>query len=163
MSEDVLKRIWDPFYTTKEVGKGTGLGLSTALSIIKSHDGFINVYSELNKGTQFSIYLPASKSAAETSVNKQTTPYPTGSGELVLVVDDEENILQVTTATLEKYGYKTLTASDGTEAIAVYTQNEKIDLVITDMSMPYMDGAATIRALRKINPQLENHLRQRLD
>ena len=155
MSEDVLKRIWDPFYTTKEVGKGTGFGLSTALSIIKSHDGFINVYSEPNNGTQFSIYLPASKSAAETSVKKQKTPYPTGSGELILVVDDEENILQVTTATLEKYGYKTLTASDGTEAIAVYTQNEKIDLVITDMSMPYMDGAATIRALRKMNPHLK--------
>ena len=155
MSEEVLNRIWDPFYTTKEVGKGTGLGLSTALSIIKSHDGFITVYSEPHNGTQFSIYLPASKSAAETSETKSTTPYPKGSGELVLVVDDEVNILQVTTATLEKYGYNTLTASDGTEAIAVYTQNEKIALVITDMSMPYMDGAATIRALRKINPQLK--------
>ena len=82
-------------------------------------------------------------------------PYPTGGGELVLVVDDEANILQVTTATLEKYGYKTVSASDGTEAIAVYSQHEKIDLVITDMSMPYMDGAATIRALRKMNPQLK--------
>jgi PAS domain S-box-containing protein len=155
MSEDVLNRIWDPFYTTKEVGKGTGLGLSTALSIVKSHNGFINVYSEPRIGTQFAIYLPASESAADMAERKENAPYPKGSGEIVLVVDDEENILQVTTATLEKYGYKTLTASDGTEAIAVYTQNEKIDLVITDMSMPYMDGAATIRALRKINPQLK--------
>lgn len=155
MSEDVLNRIWDPFYTTKEVGKGTGLGLSTALSIVKSHGGFINVYSEPHNGTQFSIYLPASATNAEISETKQNTPYPKGGGELILVVDDEENIRQVTTATLEKYGYKTLTASDGTEALAVYSQQEKVDLVITDMSMPYMDGAATIRALRKISPDLK--------
>ena len=155
MPEEVQKRIWDPFYTTKEVGKGTGLGLSTALSIVKSHDGFINVYSEPHNGTQFSIYLPVSESSFETVQNKYTAPYPKGSGELILVVDDEENIRQITTATLEKYGYKTLNAADGTEAIAVYSQNEKIDLVITDMSMPYMDGAATIRALRKINPDLK--------
>ncbi len=155
MSEEVQKRIWDPFYTTKEVGKGTGLGLSTALSIVKSHDGFINVYSEPRNGTQFSIYLPASKTSVETTQKQHNAPYPKGNGELILVVDDEENIRQVTTATLEKYGYKTLTASDGTEAIGIYLQTDKIDLVITDMSMPYMDGAATIRALRKINPQLK--------
>ena len=153
MSEDVIKRIWDPFYTTKEVGKGTGLGLSTALSIIKSHNGFINVYSEPGQGTLFSIYLPASETSTAAAEHKQNTPYPKGNGEFVLVVDDEANIRQITTATLEKYGYKTLTAADGTEAIAVYAQHEKIDLVITDMSMPYMDGAATIRAIRKINPK----------
>ncbi len=155
MPKDVQNRIWDPFYTTKEVGKGTGLGLSTALSIVKSHDGFINVYSEPNKGTKFSIYLPASETSVEKSENTQSLLYPKGSGEIILVVDDEANIRQITTATLEKYGYKTLTAADGTEAIAVYTQQEKIDLVITDMSMPYMDGAATIRALRKLNPKLK--------
>lgn len=155
MPKDVQNRIWDPFYTTKEVGKGTGLGLSTALSIVKSHDGFINVYSEPNKGTKFSIYLPASETSVEKAENTQSLLYTKGSGEIILVVDDEANIRQITTATLEKYGYKTLTAADGTEAIAVYTQNEKIDIVITDMSMPYMDGAATIRALRKINPKLK--------
>ena len=155
MSEEVLNRIWDPFYTTKEIGKGTGLGLSTALSIVKSHNGFINVYSEPHKGTQFSIYLPASETSAEVFESRKQSLYPTGNGEVILVVDDEANIRQVTTATLEKHGYKTLTAADGTEAIAVYTQNEKIALVITDMSMPYMDGAATIRALRKINPKLK--------
>ncbi len=155
MNEEVLKRIWDPFYTTKEIGKGTGLGLSTALSIIKSHHGFINVYSEPHQGTQFSIYLKASETSGNTAEDKQNLPYPVGKGEIILVVDDEANIRQVTTATLEKYGYKTLSAADGTEAIAVYTQQEKVDLVITDMSMPFMDGAATIRALRKINPQLK--------
>lgn len=158
MSEDVLKRIWDPFYTTKEIGKGTGLGLSTALSIVKSHGGFITVYSEPKKGTKFSVYLPALPSGAENkdaSASRKTLSYPIGKGEVILIVDDEANIRQVATATLEKYGYKILTAADGTEAIAVYASTEKIDLVLTDMSMPYMDGAATIRALRKINPDLK--------
>jgi two-component system, cell cycle sensor histidine kinase and response regulator CckA len=153
MSGEVLKRIWDPFYTTKEIGKGTGLGLSTALSIIKSHRGFINVYSEQQRGAKFSIYLPASESVAETVPLKKSTDYKRGNGELILVVDDEPQIRQVLAAMLEKYGYRILTAADGTEAVAAYAQNENIALVITDMSMPFMDGAATIRALRKINPR----------
>lgn len=152
MPADVLNRIWDPFYTTKEVGKGTGLGLSTALSIVKGHEGFINAYSEINKGTQFAIYIPASENKSEEASIEKANSYPRGNGELVLIVDDEEHIRQIASATLEKYGYKTLTAGDGTEAIAVFTQQENVDLVITDMAMPYMDGAATIRALRKIKP-----------
>ncbi len=152
MSAEILERIWDPFYTTKDVGKGTGLGLSTALSIVSGHGGFINAYSEKNRGTQFSVYLPALEIVEAESVEKQMVPYLKGNGELILIVDDEEHIRQIVSATLEKYGYKTLVASDGTEALVIYTQQEKIDLVITDMAMPYMDGAATIRALRKINP-----------
>ena len=154
--EEVLNRIWDPFFTTKETGKGTGLGLSTVLSIVKSHNGFINVYSELRRGTKVSVYLPASSSEVETTQKEKNTSLPNGSGEVILVVDDEQNIRQVTVATLEKYGYKTLAAADGTEAIAVYAQRQgEVDLVITDMAMPFMDGAATIRALRKLNPGLK--------
>ena len=153
--EEVLNRIWDPFFTTKETGKGTGLGLSTVLSIVKGHSGFINVYSEPHRGTKFSVYLPAAERAAERAAVEKSARYPKGSGELVLVVDDEPGIRQVTAATLEKYGYRTLSAADGTEALAVYSQQKKVDLVITDMAMPYMDGAATIRALRKINPDLK--------
>ncbi len=153
MTEEVQKRIWDPFYTTKEVGKGTGLGLSTALSIVKSHNGFINADSELDMGTLFSIFLSASKVDAEKVENKKLPIFPTGNGEVILIVDDEANIRRITSATLEKYGYKPLTAADGAEAIVVYMQNEQIDLVITDMSMPQMDGATMIRALRKINPR----------
>ncbi len=152
MSAETLERIWDPFFTTKEIGEGTGLGLSTTLSIVRSNGGFINAYSESNKGTQFSIYLPAVKDIENEKQEKQKAIYPKGNGELILIVDDEENIRRVTSATLEKYGYKTLTAADGTEALAIYSQQEKIDLVLTDMAMPFMDGAATIRALRKINP-----------
>lgn len=155
MSADVLKRIFDPFFTTKELGKGTGLGLSTALTIIKSHGGFTDVYSEPHKGTKFTIYLPAATGDLDTSDSKIDLRYPTGSGELVLIVDDEENITQITAATLEKFGYQTLTASDGTEALAIYAQNtEEIAVVLTDMAMPFMDGAATIRALRRLNANL---------
>ena len=155
MSQGIQQRIFDPFFTTKEIGKGTGLGLSTALTIIKSHGGFLNVYSEPDKGTQFTIYLPAAESESDTKESKIDLPYPKGKGEVVLIVDDEENIRQITKATLEKFGYKTLTAADGTEALAIYAQNSsEIALVLTDMAMPFMDGAATIRALRKLNSTL---------
>jgi two-component system cell cycle sensor histidine kinase/response regulator CckA len=155
MTQEIQQRIFDPFFTTKEVGKGTGLGLSTALTIIKSHDGFINVYSEAGKGTQFAIYLPAAKSETAATESKPDLPYPTGNGELILIVDDEENIRHITQATLEKFGYRTLTAADGAEALAIYAQNSaEIRLVLTDMAMPFMDGAATIRALRRLNPSL---------
>lgn len=156
MPEEILTRIWDPFYTTKDTGKGTGLGLSTVLSIVNSHGGYINVYSEPHKGTKFSVYLPVSANQVEDAGSEQLPQYVTGNGELILVVDDEANIREVTTATFEKYGYQTISASDGTEALAVYAQRRKeIDLVLTDMAMPYMDGAATIRALRKLNPELK--------
>jgi PAS domain S-box-containing protein len=154
MTPRVKERIFDPFFTTKEVGKGTGLGLSTALTIIKGHGGFINVYSEPAHGTRFSIYFPAADTEQGAENEKGMSAIPRGSGELVLVVDDEENIRDVMTATLESFGYKVITASDGTEGLAQYAQHAKeISLVITDMAMPFMDGAAMIRALRKINPE----------
>ena len=154
MSPKIVNRIFDPFFTTKEVGNGTGLGLSTALSIVKSHGGFINTYSEPNRGTRFSVYLPATETDdSQTETAAQNTSFPVGSDELILIVDDEKNIRQVTSATLEKYGYQTLRASDGAEALAIYKQNsEKIALVLTDMAMPVMDGATLIRALQQINP-----------
>lgn len=155
MPPEVVNRIFDPFFTTKEVGKGTGLGLSTTISIVKSHRGFIGVYSEVGKGTRFTVYFPAAKSEQGAAETARSLPYPRGSGETVLVVDDEENIREITSATLKKFGYEVLTAADGTEAIAVYAQQGKIDLVLTDMAMPFMDGAATIRALRKLAPHLK--------
>ena len=153
MSLETLERIWDPFFTTKEIGEGTGLGLSTTLSIVKANGGFVNAYSELGEGTQFSVYLPAVENLGDTEkIKEQINNYPKGSGQIILIVDDEENIRSVTSATLERFGYKTLIAADGTEALAIYLQQERVDLVLTDMAMPYMDGAATIRALRKLKP-----------
>jgi CheY-like chemotaxis protein len=155
MSADVIKRIFDPFFTTKEIGKGTGLGLSTTLTIVKSHGGFINVYSEVNKGTRFSIYFPSAEAASESDKAAVVSTLPTGNNELILIVDDEENIRQGTSATLERFGYRTATAVDGTDALATYAQQrDEIAAVLTDMAMPYMDGEALIRALKKINPEI---------
>lgn len=155
MSSDVLKRIFDPFFTTKEVGKGTGLGLATTMTIVKSHGGFVNVYSDLGKGSRFSIYLPADHIEKPAASEEQAISLPRGNGEMILVVDDETNIREVTMATLERFGYMTVSASDGTDALAVYSEHRnEVALVLTDMAMPYMDGAALIRALRKLDPTM---------
>jgi len=151
MSEEVLARIFDPFFTTKEIGRGTGLGLATAATIIKSHGGFINVYSEPGRGSKFSIYLLATEIGVEELSEVTAIDYPSGNGELILVVDDEPNILEITAATLKKYGYRSLTATDGAEGLAIFAQKkDEIAAVLTDISMPLMDGPAMVRALRKI-------------
>jgi len=154
ISPHVINRIFEPFFTTKEHGKGTGLGLSTALGIVKGHGGFINVYSEPGRGTQFKIYLPAAETPF-TALANSSASLPVGHGELILVVDDEIAIREITKGTLEAYGYRALTASDGTEAVALYAQHkDEIKVVLTDLMMPYMDGPATIRALQKLNPKI---------
>jgi two-component system, cell cycle sensor histidine kinase and response regulator CckA len=154
MSPGVINRIFEPFFTTKEHGKGTGLGLSTALGIVKGHGGFINVYSEPGRGTQFKIYLPAAESAFAAGADLSPSLI-VGHGELILIVDDEIAIREITKETLEAYGYRALTAADGTEAVALYAQHkDEIKVVLTDLMMPYMDGPSTIRALRKLNPKV---------
>ena len=151
----IIDKIFEPFFTTKEHGKGTGLGLSTVSGIVRGHGGFINVYSEPDRGTQFRIFLPALTIAESQVLEEAQSDMPLGQGEVVLVVDDEMAIREITKSTLEAFGYRVLTASDGTEAIAQYAQNKDIiQVVLTDMMMPYLDGAATIRALQKINPQV---------
>ena len=156
MSAEIQSRIFEPFFTTKDMSKGTGLGLSTALTIVKSHGGFINVYSEVHKGSQFSLYLPALESPNAAEASTLQTDLPLGNGELILVVDDEESIREITRGTLETFGYKVLTAGDGTEALACYADRKNdIAVVLTDMVMPFMDGPATIRALKKMNSQVK--------
>ncbi|YAF95674.1 MAG: response regulator [Nodularia sp. CChRGM 3473] len=151
---EILDRIFEPFFTTKELGKGTGLGLSTVLGIIKSHGGFVNVYSEQGKGSHFKVYLPAQE-AAET-IEEVEQYLPQGNGELILVVDDEVAIRDITKTSLESHNYKAITASDGIEAIALYVEHrDEISLVLTDMVMPSMDGMTTIRTLQKINPSVK--------
>ena len=153
---EILDKIFEPFFTTKPVGKGTGLGLSTVLGIVKSHGGFLQVQTEASRGTTFLIYLPATdagKSAEDAAILRSL---PLGQGELVLVVDDEPAVLAMLRETLESFGYRVLTAADGTEAVAIYTaQRHEIKLVLTDMLMPHMDGPATIRVLRRIDPALK--------
>jgi len=146
----ILERVFEPFFTTKEIGKGTGLGLSTVIAIIKSHNGFINVYSEVGKGTTFKVYLPI-REGTYVSTAEEKKAIPSSNGELILVVDDEASIREITKITLTAYGYSVLTASDGNEALSAYGNNT-IDLVVTDMMMPNMDGEATIRSIQEINP-----------
>jgi PAS domain S-box-containing protein len=153
---EVVDKIFEPFFTTKEHGKGTGLGLSTALGIVKGHSGFINVYSEPGRGTRFKIYLPAAEDIYQMQSEQERARLPMGNGELVLVVDDEAAIREIARGTLEMYGYRAITASDGTEAIALYAQHkDEVRVVLTDMMMPYMDGPATIRALQKLDPKVK--------
>lgn len=155
ISPEVRDRIYDPFFTTKELGKGTGLGLSTTLGIVKSHHGFIDLTSRMGKGTTFRIYLPAKTTVEASAAAPVVSQRRLGQGELVLVVDDESSILTATQHTLEAFGYRVITACDGTDAIATFLQNaEKPAVVITDMMMPNMDGPTLIQALLKIRPGL---------
>jgi hypothetical protein len=153
MSGEVVERIFEPFFTTKELGQGTGLGLSTVMGIVKGHGGFVNVCSEVGS-TKFKVYLPA----VGVKENQQSAQVELvrGNGELILVVDDEAPIREITKISLETHNYKVLTASDGIEAIALYVQHRhQISTVLVDLIMPSMDGFTTIRTLQKLNPQVK--------
>jgi two-component system, cell cycle sensor histidine kinase and response regulator CckA len=151
---EILDRIFDPFFTTKDIGKGTGLGLSTVVGIIKSHHGWIDVDSQVGRGTRFRVYLPATDTRVDTPTI--ATAPRSGQGELILVVDDEVAIQEVTKATLEAYGYQVMTANDGIEAIAIYAEHRQtIEVVLMDMMMPSLDSATIVRTLCKLNPQVQ--------
>jgi PAS domain S-box-containing protein len=151
---EIRERIFEPFFTTKEVGKGTGLGLATVHAIVKSHDGFVTVESEVGLGTTFKIYLPANP-AQPTAETVQPLPADLrrGRDELVLVVDDEPSIRDITKQTLEAFGYRVITAGDGAEAVELYAkQAQQVAVVLIDGMMPVMDGPTAIQALTRINP-----------
>ncbi len=155
IAKDILDKIYDPFFTTKDIGKGTGLGLATSLAIVTGHRGFMRVHSTPGTGTRFDVYLPAQTAPATQPVSVPAEGRPRGHGETVLVVDDEAGIRHIAKRTLEAFGYRVLLASDGAEAIAVYVQHQSdIAVVLTDMMMPVMDGPATIQALVRLNPQV---------
>jgi len=152
---EVLDKVFDPFFTTKEPGKGTGLGLSTVLGIVKSHGGFVQIQTEVGKGTTFQIYIPAQEGMQSQTADNEPRDLPSGNGELLLAVDDEAAVLTMTKETLEAFGYRVLTARDGAEAVATYTAHrDEIRGVLTDMLMPHMDGPATIRVLKRIDPSV---------
>ncbi|BAZ86269.1 PAS domain S-box protein [Dolichospermum compactum] len=155
MPPEILERIFEPFFTTKDIGKGTGLGLSTVLGTIKSHKGFINVDSEVGKGSKFKVFLPSVNQEVIALEPDYLEMYP-GRGELILVVDDEPQVLEVTKNILESYNYQTITAKNGMEAIAIYARyKQQIRVVLMDMMMPEMDGSSAISNLKKINPQVK--------
>ena len=153
MPPEVIDRIFEPFFTTKELGKGTGLGLSTTMAIVKSHGGFVRVYSEEGVGTKFRVHLPALGTAAAAEVPQESQDMPCGCGELLMVIDDELAIRQIAQHTLEAFGYRVLLAADGAEAAAIYAERRQdIHGVITDMMMPIIDGPSTIQVLLRMNP-----------
>jgi len=160
MPDDVVDKIFEPFFSTKEEGEGTGLGLSTAYSIIQSHDGFLDVESEEEEGTTFWVYLPVAEeeeieevpSTGDGAVEPEPGP-PDGDGQRVLVVDDEEFVLESAQQTLVSAGYEVRTALDAAAASRV-VEKEAIDVVITDLRMPGMSGLELIRTLRDRHPRL---------
>ncbi|MEX2117421.1 MAG: response regulator [Bacteroidota bacterium] len=152
---EIIEQIFDPFFTTKESGKGTGLGLSTVSSIVRGHDGFVTVDSETGKGTTFRVYFPAAKQEMLEKSVESKTEMRQGNGELILVVDDEVSIREITREMLETQGYSAVTASDGAEAIAIYLRGkDAIKAVVMDLVMPILSGPDTIKTLRRINPNL---------
>jgi PAS domain S-box-containing protein len=154
IAPEIIDRIFDPFFTTKEIGKGSGLGLSTVMGIIKNHNGFVNVYSEVGKGTTFKVYLPSNQATEPQAL--VDAELPNGNGELILVVDDEITICGITKTMLETHNYRVLTASDGISALALYAQyKDDISVVLIDLMMPEIDGSTTILTLQRINPQVQ--------
>ncbi len=149
MPPETLEQVFDPFFTTKPVGEGTGLGLSIVRGIVSSHDGYLTVDSRLGHGTTFTVYLPASAPLDASDTGRGGTPLPHGTGETILVVDDDMAVRTVTQRMLERFGYRVLIASGGAEALAVYAERPgDIRLVITDLAMPDMNGVALTRALQ---------------
>ena len=153
--QEIIERIFEPFFTTKGVGKGTGLGLSTVLSIVKSHGGLIDVTSVSGKGTTFTILFPASGATAVVEMVGGPKPAAFGTGQQVLVVDDEPLIREIIGSVLADQGYRVLEAEDGARGVALFEQHSAdISLVVTDMMMPVLDGKKAIEAMWRIRPDM---------
>ncbi len=154
----VLGKIFEPFFTTKEVGKGTGLGLSTVYGIVKQSGGFIFADSRVGEGTQFVIYLPVHREEATASRSKKQEKAKKdelwGSG-TVLLVEDEPMVRSVAERALTRHGYTVVTADNGEDALEIVNKGEPIDLLISDVVMPGMDGPTMVREARKSRPELK--------
>ncbi|QTA86637.1 response regulator [Desulfonema magnum] len=155
MSPEVMERIFDPYFTTKDTGKGTGIGLSVVHGIVKSHKGHITVHSEPGKGSVFHVYLPCTHSETRTSETTSDESVISTGHEHILLVDDEDKIVQMEKRMLEQLGYHVTTFTDSRDALEAFgEQPEKFDLVITDMTMPYMTGAELSRKMMRIRPDI---------
>ncbi len=153
MTKDDMKRMFEPFYTTKEVGKGTGLGLAIVYGIVQNHGGGITCYSEPGHGTTFRIYLPAIKDSDENDDSLPERKALVGGKETVLLVDDEPLVKELGEMILKQFGYTVLTASNGKEGLEIYTRRkDSIDLVILDLIMPKMSGSECLNEIMKIDP-----------
>lgn len=150
-----LERLFTPFFTTKDHGQSVGAGLTTVQAIARAHGGFVTVDSEVGRGSRFRLYLPATSGTPAPEKSQPRRSFPRGNGECILLVDDEAGFREITQVTLEKYGYRVLVACDGSEGMTLYMRHrQEIQLVLTDIVMPVMDGAALIRALHKMGAQV---------
>jgi PAS domain S-box-containing protein len=153
MDAETRARIFEPFFTTKGLGQGTGLGLAMVFGIVRSHGGWIDCYSEVGQGTRFDVYLPRSRAAAAAAV--VLPPRPAGGRETVLVVDDEPMIRNLARTVLASYGYQTLQAEDGQEAVEIFErEHEGVDLVLMDLTMPRLSGQDAFQEMRRIDPRV---------
>jgi len=149
MDKEIMNRIFEPFFTTKGLGKGTGLGLSVAYGIIKQHQGWINIYSEPGKGSVFRIYLPAFFTKPQDKVHETISLDKfQGQGELVLVVEDQEEVRQVAVKMLQDNGYRIIEAANAQEALHVFEQEKgRFDLVLSDVVLPDQTGLELVDRL----------------
>jgi two-component system cell cycle sensor histidine kinase/response regulator CckA len=158
ISPSILGKVFEPFFTTKEIGKGTGLGLSTVYGIVKQSGGFIFADSKVGQGTRFVIYLPVHRDEVTASrsrkVEKAKKDELWGSG-TVLLVEDEPMVRAVAERALTRHGYRVITADNGEEALEQLAKAEHIDLLISDVVMPGMDGPTVVREARKSRPDLK--------
>ncbi len=155
MDEKTRMRIFEPFFTTKEFGRGTGLGLSISFGIIKQHNGFINVYSEPDKGTEFKIYIPITSEKQRVIESAEVTLSLNGT-ETVLLAEDDTEVRETTRAILEEHGYKVIEAVDGEDAVAKFIANkDRIKLIISDMIMPKKNGREAYEEIKKISPDIK--------
>ncbi len=149
---DNLDRIFEPFFTTKEIGHGTGLGLSTVYGVISKHDGMVNVYSEVNRGSVFKIYLPINETSAA-QVSREALEPVAGGTETVLLAEDEPQVLEVVRTMLERAGYTVVSAANGAEALARFRERpETFDLLLLDVIMPGLNGVEVAQAARDLRP-----------
>lgn len=154
IASDSLEQIFEPFFTTKAADGGTGLGLATVKNIVEGYGGFIDVVSQVGRGTQFNVLIPATE-VPEPEFPENNT-IPKGAGELILVVDDEATIREITKASLEAHNYRVVTAKNGIEAIASYVrERDSVAVVLMNMSMPTMDGKTAILTLQEIDPDIK--------
>ena len=153
MSKDTLKRIFEPFYTTRSAGEGTGMGLSVVHGIVADCGGCITAYSEVGVGTTFHVFLPkVESSASQASVQEESLPTGT---ERILVVDDEEDLVDIAVLMLREMGYEVVGCVDSVKALETFSADPSaFDLVLTDTTMPKMTGDALLRAVHDIRPNV---------
>ncbi len=155
IAPEILDRIFDPFFTTKSLEKGTGLGLSTVVGIVKGHKGFMHVHSKVGEGSKFSVHLPAHEMAEVSAPDYPRAPDFAGAGELILFVDDEPAVREIGQAVLARLNFLPITATDGADGLVKATHHQSsLRAVVTDMHMPFMDGLAFARSLRRDLPDI---------